>query len=238
MRRTRLQARAVGKGSTSSMCRAPAANAERHSGAIGQSRRERRQQPLVGRRDRQAPPPALLVVADKARALLAAARQLVKAVGELQSRAVQLEAPRATRIGGVEARERRLGRGVAVHEGEGAVSEPRSDARAHEKLEQLVAVITAATVRAVTVGGGRRHVISGLLGRRDQLRAAGAERIETELALKRSAVAGPRAPPLRGALAQERAQQLFNFAHELLEREADPVPLDQRELRIVQPPLL
>src|SRR5947207_11268674 len=100
-----------------------ALEAEGHPGRIRQAALERREQPLIDRADGEPQAPPLRVVALEALALLGCARELVKAVGELDAVAVQLEAPRGAGILGVESRERRLARGVAVDEAEGAAPE-------------------------------------------------------------------------------------------------------------------
>ena len=107
----------------------------------GQARLQCREQTLVeggigqaGSRRRSA------ISRSKRRALLARRGELMKAVGELDAVAVELEALRGARVVGIEPGERRLARGIAVHEGQAAVAEPGPDDGAHQELEQLVAV--------------------------------------------------------------------------------------------------
>src|SRR5256884_2210563 len=117
-----------------------AVEAERHTGTIRKAAGERGEQPLIGRDNRQTEPPPLRVVALEARPLLVRRRQLVKAVGELDAIAVQLEAPRRARLARIEARQRRLGRRITVDESQRLAAEPRADERTHEQLEPHVAV--------------------------------------------------------------------------------------------------
>src|SRR5580704_571747 len=72
----------------------------------------------------------------------------METVGELDTVAVQLEAARGARIGGVEARQRRLGGRVAVHESESAMAKLRTHARAHEQFQQLIALRLAGRIVA------------------------------------------------------------------------------------------
>src|ERR1700733_12618330 len=191
-------------------------------GAIGQSRLERCQQPLVGGGHGQAAAVPLGIVARETRALLGGGGELVEAVGELDAVAVQLKAQRGARIARIEPRERRLAGRIAVHERQGVAAEPRPDGASHEQLEPRVA-------RGVRVAAKSQR-----LRRLLQLRNARAEWIEAELAAERLAVAQTLAgPPARDG-AQQAAHQRLHLVHQRLERESGAIPLDEGELRIVQ----
>ena len=98
----------------------------------------------VGRpRDR-----ARLLVRGEAQALLGGARELVVAVGELHAAMIELEAQRDARIFGIEARQRRLRRRIAMHEGERRRAERRAHLRADDEIEQFVAAGCARACRA------------------------------------------------------------------------------------------
>ncbi len=202
-----------------------ALEAEGHPGRIRQAALERREQPLIDRADGEPQAPPLRVVALEALALLGGRRELVKAVGELDAVAVQLEAPRGAGILGVESRERRLARGVAVDEGEGAAPEAGAHPRTHEELEPRVAI--GAAVRKAE---RPRGLLERLVGR--------GEGVEAELAEERVAIADALARALRAGRAEEQPHERLHLVHERRQRETDAVPLYEREFGVVQPSAL
>src|SRR5207302_1729546 len=145
-------------------------------------------------------PPPLRVVALEASTLLVRRRELVKAIGELDAIAVQLEAPRRARLARIEARQRRLGSGIAVHESQRLAAEPRADERTHEQLEPHVAV-------------GARAREAERLRRLRQLGVGGGERIKRELAGEDVPVADALAGALCAHPAEQLAHQRFHLLH-------------------------
>src|SRR6185312_17250166 len=182
--------------------------AERHATAVRQAGVERREQTLIQGGIRQAQAAALRDIALEAVALLARRGELVKAVGELDAVAVELESLRRARIVRIEAGKRRLAGGIAVHEGQRSLAEPWSDDRSHQQLEQLVAVRSALETCAV-------RVLHELLERRR-------EGIELERLQECLAIAHPHAGAGGGRRAEKLAHQRLHLAHERIEREAQP----------------
>src|SRR5207253_10455077 len=160
--------------------------------------------------------PLLRVVELDALAVLGGGRELVKAAGEVDDVAVQLEAPRGAGFLGVESRERRLARGVAVDEGEVAAPEAGAHRRTHEELEPRVAIGAA-----VRKSERPRGLLERLVGR-----GGGGE---AGLAEERVAIADALARALRGGRAEEQPHERLHLVHERRQRETDAVPLYERE---------
>src|SRR5215472_14059136 len=193
---------------------------EGHTGTVREPGRERCEQALIWRPHRLPGALPLGVVALEARALLDRRLKLMEAVGELDTLAVELEAQRRPRILRIEARERRLGRRIAVDEGEGPAPEAGADADPHQELEKLI---------AVRAGGLEPEVARGFA----HGRVRGGEGIERELACERLAIAEALAATRAVGWAQEDPRQRLHLVHECPERKAEAVPLDEGELRVV-----
>src|ERR1700683_636086 len=69
----------------------------------------------------------------------------MEAVRKLDAVAIQFEAAGGAWIARIEARESRLGRRIAVDEGQRASPKPRTHQCAHEELQQLIALRSVAT---------------------------------------------------------------------------------------------
>src|SRR6185312_5981191 len=199
---------------------------QRNTGAFRQAVLQRGEQKLIRIKRGQACPAALGIVAFETRPLLGSGCQLLEAVRQLNPVAVKLEAQRGPRIVWIETRQGGLGGRVAVHEGKRFFPKMRAYGRAHEQLEKLIAL-------CIRCGSE-----SQLLRLPLQLSRSRCKRVQLQLTQKSFAVGYAFARMPGRDRAKEGADERVHFAHQVLEGEADAVPLNQREFRIVQPAAL
>ncbi len=167
---------------------------------------------------------AALRVPLEAPLLLALGGELLKAVRELDAGGIQLEAQGDARVGRIEFGERGLRCRVAVHEGQPALAERRSDSGSHQEIEELVPVALRDTARIEP--RLERGVGEGGQGR--------LERIDSRALQERVAVSQTLDGAGRSPGAEELGDERADLVDQRLERETEAVPFHQREFGVVQ----